>query len=272
MKDGFGTSKVKHDEPAAAGQGLTLAPRTTSTVFMTEDTDPAPEPKASPPRASSPKPDLPAGPPSWGGLFLYLAKRPLLLAGGALVCGLVLTIGSAIRPSIGEDLFNLASYIPVLGGAWAVWAGAMATRAAPQPQWPDTSRILRFASTAFVVLVVAKLVGLVVPIVGTPLAECALALSPVIALADLRWPPSALWRCVLVVEQNPKAYGVFALTSIGILVMTMWLVPTLLGVSYGAFGGGRGFVAGLARGLGWGIIAGLCMRYYLNFEQAHEDG
>lgn len=224
---------------------------------MTNATSETPDAKAAPtPRKSG------LGPVT---VLLALLKRPLLVVGGALLCGLALLIGQAVRA---EQLFDLASYAPILGGAWAVWASSNHAEGSQRGQLPSLDRCLRFGSTALVVLVLSGVAGLVIPVVGRVLVKMALSLGPTVALADLAWPPVALWRGLLVIDERPKDFAKLAAVSVLVLLLAFLLVPFALSVSLGIQSAGGGFVGGLARGLGWALISGLWMAFYLRTKEA----
>lgn len=207
----------------------------------------------------------PAGPPSIAGALGALVRRPALVLGGAVACGVVSLLGLALGPSAADSLFNLASYLPILGGAWAVWSAATASEAEPRGQLPTPPRILRFAATALVVVILSGLARVTLTVLGELVVKTALALGPTVALAEMAWPPAALWGGVLVIDKDPRAFLKLAGVSAGVLLLTVLLVPWVLSLGFGGdvrIGGG-GFVGGTARGLGWAVIAGLWMRHYL---------
>lgn len=220
-------------------------------------TDSGVTPPPAEPEGRAPEPSRPAGPPSIAGLFVALARRPLLVLGGALLCGLVTLLGQALGAQTADSLFSLASYLPILGGAWAVWAAATVTKSQPRGHWPERARVICYAATAFVILVLSGVVGIAIPVVGAPATKTLLALGPTVALAELAWPPAAIWRGVLAIDRQPRSYAI--LFGISALVLLITFVPRI--VAGGAHS--PGFVDGLSRGLGWAVISALWMRFYL---------
>lgn len=246
---------------------MTAAPPTASDACMsaTEDGPPAAATEDVPPR-----PRGPAGPPGIGGVFTALGRRPILVVAGALLCGLVGLIGAALGPSSEESLFNLASYVPILGGAWAIWAAATASDRHPRGHLPPAPSVARYAATAFVVAVLSGLATVTLTVLGGYLVKTVFALGPIVALAELAWPPAALWGAALVLDRDPKAFLKLVGISVAVLVLTVLLVPGALQAIFGTpyrIGGG-GFFGGFAKGLGWAFISALWMRFYLIGRQA----
>ncbi|MBX2810908.1 MAG: hypothetical protein KTR25_03835 [Myxococcales bacterium] len=196
-----------------------------------------------------------------GQLLAALGRRPLVWLGGTLLCGLALLLEAAIGQS-GEALFNLASYVPFLGGGWAVLAFSTTNPAHVLGHFPSRQQALKFIAAAFVVLMLSGLARITLTIIGELAIKTALALGPTVALADQTWPPASLWRGLMVIDDQPRAFARLVLISAGILLLTVLAVPTGLNLMLGTSGGGL-FVQGMARGLGWAIISGLWMRFYL---------
>lgn len=229
------------------------------------------EREAPPKKTKAPRVE-PMGPPSLGGVALGLARRPGLVLLGALACGLVSLVGRAISPTTEDALFNLVSYAPILGGAWAVWAYATATDLDRRGHWPNVRRALRFASTAMVVIVLSGLARVTLTVLGELVVKTALALGPTVALAEAAWPHTALWRGLLVIDAHPREFAKLAGISALVLVLTTLLVPWSLQLAFGThtIPSGGGFVGGLARGLGWAVIAALWMRFYLRIRETSD--
>lgn len=196
-------------------------------------------------------------------LFFAMARRPLLWLAGILVCGLALLVETAVGQP-GQAIFNLASYIPFLGGGWAVYAYTESTKQKDKTfgHFPSRKRIMSFALAALMVLMLSGLARVTLTIVGELIVKTALALGPTVALSEQIWPPSALWRGLMVIDEYPREFGKMLLISVGILLLTVLAVPLALNVAVGSLSGGH-FVQGLARGLGWAIISAMWMMFYL---------
>lgn len=227
---------------------------------MAEEEAPVAE---SPPDAAKKKKKekrAPKDPLSLSGVTLGLLRRPLLVLVGAVACGLALAIESAFG-STQNALFNLISYVPFLGGGWAVLARATSTDDMERGHLPSRSPVLAFVATAVVVVVLSGLARVTLTVLGELVVKTALALGPTVALADSSWPHRALWRGLMVIDESPADFLRVTGISIAILLLTVAVVPfalrEVLGLSESAW------VQGFARGLGWGLISAFWMRYYL---------
>lgn len=190
-----------------------------------------------------------------------LARRPILPLVGVLLCSLVALLGFFLGSS-GDQLFNLATYVPFLGGAWAVYAAATSTEDRPRNHLPSPRLVLAFASTALVVVVLSGLATVTLTVLGGLLVKIAFSLGPTVALAEAAWPHRALWRGLMVIDERPKAFVVAAVSSLAVALVTALLFVLLLRSLFGDAAGGL-FLQGAARALGWVIISALWMRFYL---------
>ena len=196
-----------------------------------------------------------------GTLAMSLARRPLLWLVGAFACGVALLIETAIGPS-GQPVFNLVSYVPFLGGAWAVYAQTTSSKDHKLGQLPNKGRVMSFALAALMVLVLSGLARITLTIIGELVVKTALALGPTVALAEKLWPPGALWRGLMVIDENPRKFAQMLVLSVAILLVTALAVPWAIDLSLGTLSTSR-FVQGIARGLGWALISATWMQYYL---------
>lgn len=216
-----------------------------------------PEPDEHPPKQESK-----TGPLTIAGVGLALARRPVLAIAGMLLCALVALFDFVLGPATAESLFNLATYLPVMAGGWAVYAAATPSEEGPRGQLPSVPVMLAFGSTALVVIFLSGLANLVIPIIGAILVKIAFALGPTVALAESAWPPKALWRALRVLDDAPKSFLITVAVSVGVAFVTAGIFAYLLKSILGDASGGL-FLNGLSRGLGWVIISGIWMRFYL---------
>ena len=158
-------------------------------------------------------------------------------------------------------LYNLASYLPFLGGGWAVMARATSTEEHPRGHLPGRPAVLAFAATALVVVILSSLARVLLTGVGEMVVKLALTLGPTVALAEASWPHRALWRGLMVIDDAPTEFLKVAGVSVAVLLLTVAALPFTMHEILGLSGGD--LVKGFARGLGWGLISALWMRYYL---------
>lgn len=196
-----------------------------------------------------------------GSIALALLRRPVLWGVGALLCALAILVDNALDPSSRGTVFNLMTYVPFLGGGWAVFATV-------QPNeneagfLPGRPRMISFALAALVVIVVSGLARVTLTILGELVVKTALSLGPTVALAERSMPHKALWRGMVVIDEHPRDFLKVSALSLGILVLTVALVPFAVESVVSAPSMGN-LVRGAARGLGWAIISAVWMRFYL---------
>lgn len=201
------------------------------------------------------------GPMTVVGMFGALARRPLLIIAGTVGCALAALLDGVLGES-SDPFFNLMSYVPFLGGAWAVWAAEHSTAETSRGHLPGRARILAYASTAVVLVVLSGLAGVTLTVLGKYAVKTALALGPTVALAEASWPHLALWRGLMVIDAFPRDFLKVAGASIAILLVTVLALPFVISEVLGAPSGGV-FIRGAAQGLGWAAISGVWMRFYL---------
>ena len=194
-----------------------------------------------------------------GGVVLALLRRPVVSVFGILLCSVVALLSAVLGPS-GDALFNLASYIPFLGGGWAVYAAS--SPEGSYGQLPGRKATLCYVATALVVVVLSGMADVTLTILGGMVVRTALALGPTVALAQRVWPHQALWRGLLVIDEHPKAFVKVAAVSLGVAVIFVFLFGLLTKEAFGQAASGR-IADGSARALGSVLISALWMRFYL---------
>ncbi|MEL6184714.1 MAG: hypothetical protein AAFU79_08835 [Myxococcota bacterium] len=199
-------------------------------------------------------------PLTFSGVGLALLRRPLLVVVGALLCGVALAVETAFG-SQQLTLYSLASYLPFLGGGWAVLARATSSEEVTRGHLPGRPAVLAFAATALVVVILSSVARVMLTGIGEIVVKLALTLGPTVALADASWPHRALWRGLMVMDDSPTEFLKVAGVSVAVLLVTVAALPFAMHEILGISGGD--LVKGFARGLGWGLISALWMRYYL---------
>ena len=215
-------------------------------------------------RRSEKRPSL-----SPAGLVIALVRRPVLWLVGMLICGITLLLED-ILGGPGEALFNLASYIPFLGGGWAVYAHMGAKKDEATGHFPPKPHLRSYIAAALMVIMASGLARITLTILGELVVKTALALGPTIALADRSWPHRSLWRGLIVIDEFPRECAKIVGLSAAILILTVLLVPTafnfILSSAHQPLAL-REFIQGVVRGMGWAIVSAIWMRFYLKIRR-----
>lgn len=240
---------------------------------MSVDTDPegaenerrsGTEPPTKKPPEKQPKPE--ADPLAWARLPVALLRRPLISAVGVVACAVASLVGVLLGSSA-DALLNLVSYLPLLGGGWAVLAAATSTPDKARAQLPSPRAMIAYAASALVVVVLSGIAEVTLTIIGGLIVRTALALGPTVALAEGQWPHQSLWRGLLVIDAHPRAYLKVAVLALVVALVFALLFSLVLGELFGQAASGR-LADGAARGVGWTIVGAIWMRFYLLIRSA----
>ena len=189
-----------------------------------------------------------------------LVRHPILPLIG-LVVALIAAIVDKDITTASAPITPVLLYIPFLAGGWAVLCHLTPNK---HGRFPTRKQLFRFAMTCLCVAVLASIANGIIPYIGYYVVVVILALAPTVALAGQLWPPGALWRSVLIIEQSPRDFGfVFAastIMSVAFFILGFFILY-VLGFNPSSYQ--RHLLLGLSKGVWLLLLSALWMNYYL---------